>query len=154
MASTVWNGIKTVVTTAVNGVKDTVSRVFNGLKDTVSKALNGVKETAQKIWDSITGIFTKPIKAVVNFVKGGKAALPQAPQQYSNLGYSAIGAMSSYSRSGGMALGASGGAPVSFSANMNTNVQLDGKTIARASAPYMRNELDKLNKRQNRLGGR
>ncbi len=35
-----------------------------------------------------------------------------------------------------------------------TNVQLDGKTIAKASAPYMRSELDKLNKRQNRLGGR
>ena len=120
----------------------------------MSKALNGVKDTAQKIWDSITGIFSKPIKAVVNFVKGGKAALPSAPQQYSNLGYSAIGAMSSYSRSGGASLGASGGAPVSFSANMNTNVQLDGKTIAKASAPYMKSEIEKLNKRQNRLGGR
>lgn len=153
-ASTVWNGIKSVISTAVNNIKDKVSKVFNGLKDTVSKALNSVKDTAKNIWDSITGIFSKPIKAVVNFVKGGKAALPPAPQQYSNLGYSAIGAMSSYSRSGGMALGASGGAPVSFSANMNTNVQLDGKTIAKASAPYMRSELEKLNKRQNRLGGR
>ena len=153
-ASTIWNGIKSVISTAVNNIKDKVSNVFNGLKDTVSKALNGVKQTAKNIWDSITGIFSKPIKAVVNFVKGGKVALPPAPQQYSNLGYSAIGAMSSYSRSGGMSLGASGGAPVSFSANMNTNVQLDGKTIARASAPYMRSELDKLNKRQNRLGGR
>lgn len=153
-ASKIWDGIKSTISTAVNSVKDTVSRVFNGLKETVSKALNGVKDTAQKVWDSITGIFTKPIKAVVNFVKGGKAALPSAPQQYSNLGYSALGAMNSYSRSGGMSLGASGGAPVSFSANMNTNVQLDGKTIARASAPYMKSELDKLNKRQNRLGGR
>ena len=153
-ASSIWDGIKSVISTAVNNIKDKVSKVFNGLKDTVSKALNGVKDTAKNIWDSITGIFSKPIKAVVNFVKGGKAALPSAPQQYSNLGYSAIGAMSSYSRSGGMSLGASGGAPVSFSANMNTNVQLDGKTIAKASAPYMRSELDKLNKRQNRLGGR
>ena len=153
-ASNIWNGIKSVISNACNGVKNNVSKAFNGLKDTVSKALEGVKNTAKKMWDSITGIFSKPIKAVVNFVKGGKAALPSAPQQYSNLGYSAIGAMSSYSRSGGMALGASGGAPVSFSANMNTNVQLDGKTIAKASAPYMRSELDKLNKRQNRLGGR
>ena len=154
-ASNIWNGIKSVISNAVNGIKDKVSQGFNGLKDTVSKALEGVKNTAKKMWDSITGIFSKPIKAVVNFVKGGKAApLPPAPQQYSNLGYSAIGAMSSYSRSGGMSLGASGGAPVSFSANMNTNVQLDGKTIAKASAPYMRSELDKLNKRQNRLGGR
>ena len=153
-ASNIWNGIKSVISNAVNGVKDNVSKAFNGLKDTVSKALNGVKETAQNIWNSITGIFSKPIKAVVNFVKGGKAALPPAPQQYSNLGYSAIGAMSSYSRSGGASLGASGGAPVSFSANMNTNVQLDGKTIAKASAPYMKSEIEKLNKRQNRLGGR
>lgn len=154
-ATNIWNGIKTAISNVVNAIKDKVSNVFNGLKDTVSKALNGVKDTAQKIWDSITGIFSKPIKAVVNFVKGGKAAaLPPAPQQYSNLGYSAIGAMSSYSRSGGMSLGASGGAPVSFSANMNTNVQLDGKTIAKASAPYMKSEIEKLNKRQNRLGGR
>ena len=28
------------------------------------------------------------------------------------------------------------------------------KTRAKASAPYMRSELEKLNKRQNRLGGR
>ena len=154
-ASNIWNGIKSVISNAVNGIKDKVSQGFNGLKDTVSKALEGVKNTAKKMWDSITGIFSKPIKAVVNFVKGGKAAaLPPAPQQYSNLGYSAIGAMSSYSRSGGMSLGASGGAPVSFSANMNTNVQLDGKTIAKASAPYMKSEIEKLNKRQNRLGGR
>ena len=154
-ASNIWNGIKSVISNAVNGIKDKVSQGFNGLKDTVSKALEGVKNTAKKMWDSITGIFSKPIKAVVNFVKGGKAAaLPPAPQQYSNLGYSAIGAMSSYSRSGGASLGASGGAPVSFSANMNTNVQLDGKTIAKASAPYMKSEIEKLNKRQNRLGGR
>ena len=152
IASNIWNGIKSVIKGACDGVKSTVSNVFNGLKNTVKGALDGVFNTAKGIWDKITGIFSKPIKAVVNFVKGGKA-MP-TPKAFSPIagGYAPAPMMA---RAGmGTYLGASGGAPVSFSANMNTNVQLDGKTIAKASAPYMRSELDKLNKRQNRLGGR
>ena len=153
IASNIWNAIKSVIKGACDGVKSTVSNIFNGLKNTVKGALDGVFNTAKGIWDKITGIFSKPIKAVVNFVKGGKMAMP-TPKAFTPIagGYAPAPMMA---RAGmGTYLGASGGAPVSFSANMNTNVQLDGKTIAKASAPYMRSELDKLNKRQNRLGGR
>ena len=154
IATSVWNGIKSVIKGACNAVKSTVSNVFNGLKNTVKGALDGVYNTAKGIWDKVTGIFTKPIKAVVNFVKGGKMAMP-SPQSYSPIGATSGFAPMSLARASVVpSLGASGGAPVSFSANMNTNVQLDGKTIAKASAPYMKTEIDKLNKRQNRLGGR
>lgn len=155
VATTVWNGIKTVITTACNGVKSTVSSVFNGLKNTVKTALDGIYNTAKGIWDKITGIFSKPIKAVVNFVKGGDKSLAKgvAPQSFSPLGGGPQ--LASYAR-GAMtpSLAGSGGAPMSLTANMNTSVVLDGKTIAKASAPYMKTEIDKLNKRQNRLGGR
>lgn len=154
IATSVWNGIKSVIKGACNAVKSTVSNVFNGLKNTVKGALDGVYNTAKGIWDKVTGIFSKPIKAVVNFVKGGKMAMP-SPQSYSPIGATSGFAPMSLARASVVpSLGASGGAPVSFSANMNTNVQLDGKTIAKASAPYMKTEIDKLNKRQNRLGGR
>lgn len=153
IASNIWNGIKSVIKGACDGVKSTVSNIFNGLKNTVKGALDGVFNTAKGIWDKITGIFSKPIKAVVNFVKGGKA-MP-SPQSYSPIGATSGFAPMSLARASVVpSLGASGGAPVSFSANMNTNVQLDGKTIAKASAPYMKTEIEKLNKRQNRLGGR
>ena len=154
IATSVWNGIKSVIKGACNAVKSTVSNVFNGLKNTVKGALDGVYNTAKGIWDKVTGIFSKPIKAVVNFVKGGKMAMP-SPQSYSPIGATSGFAPMSLARASVVpSLGASGGAPVSFSANMNTNVQLDGKTIAKASAPYMKTEIEKLNKRQNRLGGR
>ena len=154
IASNIWNGIKSVIKGACDGVKSTVSNIFNGLKNTVKGALDGVYNTAKGIWDKVTGIFSKPIKAVVNFVKGGKMAMP-SPQSYSPIGATSGFAPMSLARASVVpSLGASGGAPVSFSANMNTNVQLDGKTIAKASAPYMKTEIDKINKRQNRLGGR
>lgn len=158
VVSSVWNSIKSVFTSACNAVKNTVSNIFNGLKSTVSNALNGVLDTAKGIWDSITGIFSKPIKAVVSvFKKEGKSlSIPQTKSMTARAftsGYSAAGAMSSYSRANLSGLNSSSNSPVSLSANLNSYVQLDGKTIARASAPYMSNELDKLNKRKNRLGG-
>lgn len=156
--SSVWNNIKSIFTISCNSIKNTVSNVFNGLKSTVSTALNGVLNTARNIWDSITGIFSKPIKAVVSvFKKEGKSmSIPQTKAMTSKAfssGYSAAGAMSSYSRSNLNGLNSSSSSPISLNANLNSFVQLDGKTLARASAPYMSSELDKLNKRKNRLGG-
>lgn len=156
-ATNIWNNIKTAISDKVTEVKDNVKKGFDGLKDSVKTALDKVYDTAKGIWDTITGIFKNPIKAVVNFVKGGDksviAAGSKGLKTFSNLGYA--GATGYMTRAGGgLSLAGSGGAPTSFNANMSTTVQLDGKTIARASAPYMRSELDKLNKRQNRLGGK
>lgn len=168
LTTSVWNGIKTVINSACNTVKSTVSNVFNGLKNTVKNALDSVYNTAKGIWNKVTGIFTKPISAVVNFVKGGKAgkaakasysmlnpkSIPQA-QSYAAVSknYSASEKMASYSRSNSAGINNSSSSPVSLSANLNSFVQLDGKTLAKATAPYMSNELDKLTKRKNRLGG-
>lgn len=168
VATSVWNGIKTVINSACNTVKSTVSNVFNGLKNTVKNALDSVYNTAKGIWNKVTGIFTKPISAVVNFVKGGKAgkaakasysmlnpkSIPQA-QSYAAVSknYSASEKMASYSRSNSAGINNSSNSPISLSANLNSFVQLDGKTLAKATAPYMSNELDKLTKRKNRLGG-
>lgn len=150
VVTNIWNNIKSFISNAVNGIKTSVSNAFNSLKNTVSNALNAVYKTAKGLWDKVTGIFKKPINAVVNFFKGGKSSF--SPNAVASQSFSPMGAMSR--GAGGYVLGASGGAPVSFSANMNTNVVLDGKTIAKASAPYMKPELDKMNRRQNRLGGR
>ena len=168
LASSVWNGIKTVIINACNTVKSTVSNVFNGLKSTVKNALDSVYSTAKGIWDKVTGIFTKPISAVVNFVKGGNAgkaakafysmpnpkSIPQI-QSYAAVSrsYSASEKMASYSRGNLSGANNSSNSPISLSANLNSFVQLDGKTLAKATAPYMSNELDKLTKRKNRLGG-
>lgn len=168
LTTSVWNGIKTVINSACNTVKSTVSNVFNGLKNTVKNALDSVYNTAKGIWNKVTGIFTKPISAVVNFVKGGKAgkaakasysmlnpkSIPQA-QSYAAVSknYSASEKMASYSRSNSVGINNSSSSPISLSANLNSFVQLDGKTLAKATAPYMSNELDKLTKRKNRLGG-
>jgi phage-related protein len=168
LTTSVWNGIKTVINSACNTVKSTVSNVFNGLKNTVKNALDSVYNTAKGIWNKVTGIFTKPISAVVNFVKGGKAgkaakasysmlnpkSIPQA-QSYAAVSknYSASEKMASYSRSNSAGINNSSSSPISLSANLNSFVQLDGKTLAKATAPYMSNELDKLTKRKNRLGG-
>lgn len=157
IATNIWNNIKTAISDKVTEVKDNVKKGFDGLKDSVKSALDKVYDTAKGIWDTITGIFTKPIKAVINFVKGGDksviAAGSKGLKTFSNRGYT--GATGYMTRAGsGLSLAGSGGAPTSLSATMNTNVLLDGKVIAKASAPYMRNELDKLNKRQNRLGGK
>ena len=168
LTTSVWNGIKTVINSACNTVKSTVSNVFNGLKNTVKNALDSVYNSAKGIWNKVTGIFTKPISAVVNFVKGGKAgkaakasysmlnpkSIPQA-QSYAAVSknYSASEKMASYSRSNSAGINNSSSSPISLSANLNSFVQLDGKTLAKATAPYMSNELDKLTKRKNRLGG-
>lgn len=157
IVTNIWDSIKTTISDKVTAVKDNVKKGFDGLKDSVKTALDKVYDTAKGIWDSITGIFKNPIKAIVNFVKGGDKSVVAAGSKglktFSNLGYA--GATSYMARAGGgLSLAGSGGAPTSFNANMSTTVQLDGKTIARASAPYMRSELDKLNKRKNRLGGK
>ena len=69
-AATVWNGVKTAVTTPVNAIKNTVSTVFNAVKSTVSSVFNSIKSTATSVWNGIKSAIITPIEAAKNKVKG------------------------------------------------------------------------------------
>jgi phage-related protein len=151
-AGQIWGKIKTAITDKVKEIKTNISNTFDNIKTSLIEKMNNIKKSVSDIWDGIKNIFTSPIKAVVNFVKGGsKMALPE----YTPIA-SSYGSTMTLARAGALTASSagSGGAPISLSANMNTTVQLDGKTIAKASAPYMNTELNKIDKRKNRLGGR
>src|SRR5699024_2082438 len=66
--SSVWNGIKSVVSGVVNGIKSTVSTGFNAIKSAVTGVRNGIKSTTKSVWDSMGGIVKAPINLIINAI--------------------------------------------------------------------------------------
>lgn len=77
IVTTAWSAIKSGVSSAVDAVKTKVTNVFNTVKTTVSNVFNGIKSTATTVWNAVKTAITKPIeqakdkvKSIVDAIKG------------------------------------------------------------------------------------
>ena len=62
-----WNAIYNAAVSAWNAIVDTVTSVWNTIQSVIDAGVASVTEK----WDRLKSIFSSPIQAVVNFVKGG-----------------------------------------------------------------------------------
>lgn len=62
-----WNAIYNGAVSAWNAIVDTVTSVWNTIQSVIDAGVASVTEK----WDRLKSIFSSPIQAVVNFVKGG-----------------------------------------------------------------------------------
>ena len=65
-ASSVWNGIKTAISTPILTVKSTLSSAWQGIKSTASGAWNGIKSAITKPLDNAKST----IKGIIDKIKG------------------------------------------------------------------------------------
>jgi hypothetical protein len=62
-----WNAIYSAAVSAWNAIVDTVTSVWNTIQSVIDAGVASVTEK----WERLKSIFSSPIQAVVNFVKGG-----------------------------------------------------------------------------------
>src|SRR5690606_22227673 len=68
--STVWNGIKGVMTGIINSIKNVVSTSFNWIKNTITNMWNDVKNVTKSIWDSMVTIIKAPVNGIIGIING------------------------------------------------------------------------------------
>ena len=70
MIQTVWESIKTSVSSAVNNVRMTVAGVFNSVKATVTTVWDNIKSTISSTWDTIKTNVTSAVSNIRTTVAG------------------------------------------------------------------------------------
>ena len=82
--SSVWNGLKGIVSSAMSAVSSTVSSAWNGIKNAVSSAINAIKSVVSAGLSLLSSIFNAQfgiIKTVVSTVMNAIKALVQGDMQ-------------------------------------------------------------------------
>ena len=70
LIETVWNAIKSHVTTIINAVKDVISTVWNAIKNNISTAINAIKNIVTTAWNAIKTIISNVMKLIASVLKG------------------------------------------------------------------------------------
>lgn len=152
-----FNGLKSAVIGVWNGIKSGMKSVINGIISMVNKFIGGFNAPA-KLLNKIPGVSAPTIPKIPALATGGtifgngQALVGEAgPELVSKSGSSVkVTPLNSQEKAGGIsgALGGgSGGGPT------EVVVQLDGKTIAKATAPHMDSELRGRRDSKNRAKG-
>ncbi|KOC33901.1 phage tail tape measure protein [Clostridium botulinum] len=168
------NGVKSVITGVWNTIKSVTSSVWNGIKETIQTPIRIAAEFVGKQIDRIKGFFSRlsikfPHIKLPHFKLDGEFSLmpPKVPHLgvdwYAEGGIltkpTVFGMMNGRPQVGGEA-GPEAVLPIEKLSNILIDtfknmgmekpiiIQLDGRTIARVTAPYMSEELSFRNKRR------
>lgn len=168
------NGVKSVITGVWNTIKSVTSSVWNGIKETIQTPIRIAAEFVGKQVDRIKGFFSRlsikfPHIKLPHFKLDGEFSLmpPKVPHLgvdwYAEGGIltkpTVFGMMNGRPQVGGEA-GPEAVLPIEKLSDILANtfknmgmekhiiIQLDGRTIARVTAPYMSEELSFRNKRR------
>ena len=167
-ASNMYNGAKTSFVNLCNVGKNQFSNLYNGagnsirqLSHTVQGCMNTIKSSINSIsgavnsaigdYNRLRNALSKPINASVN-IRQTKTistinAEPQAAMTMAMATSTLAMPKSPISLGSGPLSKGQGGV-------IENNIYLDGKLIAKSTAPYSDKEITKINNRMNRLGGR
>lgn len=165
-ASNMYNGAKTSFINLCNVGKNQFTNLYNGagnsirqLSHTVQGCMNTIKSSINSIsgavnsaigdFNRLRNALSKPINASVN-IKQTKtiSTINAEPQAAMAMATSTLAMPKSpISLGSGPLSKAQGGV-------IENNIYLDGKLIAKSTAPYSDKEITKINNRMNRLGGR
>ena len=165
-ASNMYNGAKTSFINLCNVGKNQFSNLYNGagnsirqLSFTVQGCMNTIKSSINSIggavnsairdYNRLRSALSKPINASVN-IKQTKtiSTINAEPQAAMAMATSAFAMPKSPISLGSGPLSKGQGGVI------ENNIYLDGKLIAKSTAPYSDKEITKINNRMNRLGGR
>lgn len=72
--STIWNAIKTTVTTVVNTIKIVVTTVWNAIKTTVTTIMEGIKTVVTTVWDAIKTKVSGVVDSIKTLLSSGLSA--------------------------------------------------------------------------------
>ena len=165
-ASNMYNGAKTSFIDLCNVGKNQFSNLYNGagnsirqLSHTVQGCMNTIKSSINSIggavnsairdYNRLRSALSKPINASVN-IKQTKtiSTINAEPQAAMAMATSTLAMPKSPISLGSGPLSKGQGGII------ENNIYLDGKLIAKTTAPYSDKEITKINNRMNRLGGR
>ena len=165
-ASNMYNGAKTSFINLCNVGKNQFSNLYNGagnsirqLSHTVQGCMNTIKSSINSIgsavnsaiadYNRLRSALSKPINASVN-IKQTKtiSTINAEPQAAMAMATSTLAMPKSPISLGSGPLSKGQGGVI------ENNIYLDGKLIAKSTAPYSDKEITKINNRMNRLGGR
>lgn len=165
-ASNMYNGAKTSFINLCNVGKNQFSNLYNGagnsirqLSHTVQGCMNTIKSSINSIgsavnsairdYNRLRSALSKPINASVN-IKQTKtiSTINAEPQAAMAMATSTLAMPKSPISLGSGPLSKGQGGII------ENNIYLDGKLIAKTTAPYSDKEITKINNRMNRLGGR
>ena len=165
-ASNMYNGAKTSFVNLCNVGKNQFSNLYNGagnsirqLSHTVQGCMNTIKSSINSIgsavnsairdYNRLRSALSKPINASVN-IKQTKtiSTINAEPQAAMAMATSTLAMPKSPISLGSGPLSKGQGGVI------ENNIYLDGKLIAKTTAPYSDKEITKINNRMNRLGGR
>ena len=161
-----YNGAKTSFINLCNVGKNQFSNLYNGagnsirqLSHTVQGCMNTIKSSINSIggavnsairdYNRLRSALSKPINASVN-IKQTKtiSTINAEPQAAMAMATSTLAMPKSPISLGSGPLSKGQGGII------ENNIYLDGKLIAKTTAPYSDKEITKINNRMNRLGGR
>ena len=165
-ASNMYNGAKTSFINLCNVGKNQFTNLYNGagnsirqLSHTVQGCMNTIKSSINSIsgavnsaigdYNRLRNALSKPINASVN-IKQTKtiSTINAEPQAAMAMATSTLAMPKSPISLGSGPLSKGQGGVI------ENNIYLDGKLIAKTTAPYSDKEITKINNRMNRLGGR
>lgn len=66
--STIWNGIKTVVTTVVTAISTFLTTSWNTIKTAITTVLNAIKTVFSTVWNAIKNVVTTVINGIKNTI--------------------------------------------------------------------------------------
>ena len=165
-ASNMYNGAKTSFVNLCNVGKNQFSNLYNGagnsirqLSHTVQGCMNTIKSSINSIsgavnsaigdYNRLRSALSKPINASVNIRQTKTISTINAePQAAMAMATSTLAMPKSPISLGSGPLSKGQGGVI------ENNIYLDGKLIAKTTAPYSDKEITKINNRMNRLGGR
>ena len=165
-ATNMYNGAKTSFVNLCNVGKNQFSNLYNGagnsirqLSYTVQGCMNSIKSAIDSIGSAVDGAIgdynrlrnalSKPIKASVSINQTRTISTVNAePQAAMAMATSTLAMPKSPVSLGSGPLSKEQGGVI------ENNIYLDGKLIAKSTAPYSDKEITKINNRMNRLGGR
>ena len=165
-ATNMYNGAKTSFVNLCNVGKNQFSNLYNGagnsirqLSYTVQGCMNSIKSAIDSISGAVDGAIgdynrlrnalSKPIRASVSINQTRTISTVNAePQAAMAMATSTLAMPKSPVSLGSGPLSKGQGGVI------ENNIYLDGKLIAKTTAPYADKEITKINNRMNRLGGR
>ena len=65
----VWNGIRTIISTVLNGIRGTVNSVWNGIRNTISSVVNGIKNTVSSAFNTMWSGIRSTISGIYNTIR-------------------------------------------------------------------------------------
>lgn len=65
-----WEGIKSVCSTAVTAIGDGISAAWDVIKAVTSAVWNGIKDFFVSLWDGIKAVFSTVVNAISSFISG------------------------------------------------------------------------------------